>query len=139
MRHSSGLFSRGFCISVAIALSTMSTAEAKAEEWRFPSDQITLEQWTEFRNEVLAKPDLDRKEFGNQLILTSSAEYRAWVFTEPGHPAHPAVIIRIIESTPSGGSTIRRQGHFGGDRAAFDTWWHQFDELDARVVGHKPQ
>jgi Protein of unknown function (DUF4019) len=105
---------------------------AQEDGWRFPSDRITLAQWSMFRDEVLAKPGMERKESGNQLVITVSAESAIYVFTQPGHPAHPAVVVRKLV-TVDGGTSINRMGHFAGNEQAFATWWKAFDSLDAAV------
>jgi hypothetical protein len=35
--------------------------------------------------------------------------------------------------------SISRKGHFAGDQAAYDHWWHEFDDLDKRVKGSAPK
>ena len=102
--------------------------------WRFPSDHITTEQWQTFRDEVLAKPGATRQKFANQLVITVESERRIYVFTQPGHPAHPAVVVRAVVEHGTG-SEVQRMGHYAGDQKAFDVWWHQFDALDAKVPG----
>ena len=102
--------------------------------WRFPSDQITTEQWQIFHDEVLAKPGATRQEFANQLVVTVTSERRIYVFTQPGHPAHPAVVVRAVVERGKG-SEVQRMGHYAGDPKAFDVWWHQFDALDAKLPG----
>lgn len=117
-----------------LALSFLAMASADELQWRFPSDKITLEQWKVFRSEVLAKPGLERQEFAHQLVLISAQEKTIWIFTQPGHPAYPAVVVRAV--VPNGpGSEVRRMGHYAGDQEAFDKWWHEFDALDAKIPG----
>jgi len=120
---------------VALAVLTQTlTALADDKAWRFPTDHITTAQWQTFRDEVLKKPGATRQEFANQLVITVSSELRIYVFTEPGHPAHPAVVVRAIVARGRG-SEVQRMGHYAGDQKAFDVWWHQFDALDAKVPG----
>ena len=123
---------RAFAVVVAVP----ACALAAEHEWRFPSDRISVAQWTQYRNEVLAKPGLERQEFANQLVLISTKERRVYVFTQPQHPAHPAVVIRGV--VPVGtGSEVQRMGHFAGGQKAFDKWWHEFDALDAKIPGQR--
>ncbi|MEJ0099147.1 MAG: hypothetical protein WDO12_05130 [Pseudomonadota bacterium] len=117
-----------------LALATLGSAAAADQQWRFPTDEITLKQWQEFRAEVLAKPGIERQEFANQLVLTSKKEFKIYVFTQPTHPAYPAVVIRAIVARGAG-SEVRRMGHYAGDKKAFEKWWHEFDALDARIPG----
>jgi len=64
----------------------------------------------------------------------SIPEIRLWVFTQPGHPAHPAVVVRIVTDRGSG-AEITRQGHYVGSEFAFNKLWHEFDALDAKISG----
>ena len=102
--------------------------------WRFPTDKITVREWTQFREEVLAKPKVVRAEYANQLVLTVEAERAIYVFTQPQHPAYPAVVVRAVVAN-GGGSTVKRMGHFAGSEEAFASWWHEFDALDAAIPG----
>ena len=102
--------------------------------WRFSADKITAQEWAQFREEVLAKPKVVRAEYANQLVLTVEAERAIYVFTQPHHPAHPAVVIRAVVAN-GGGSTVKRMGHFAGSEEAFASWWHEFDALDAAIPG----
>jgi hypothetical protein len=131
---------RGVAIAtgtVAIVALFAAVASVAAEVgWRFPTDMITLQQWTTFREEVLAKPNIKRAEFANQLVITVEAERAIYVFTEPKHPAHPAVIVRVVVENGRG-SIVKRMGHFAGSEAAFVSWWHEFDPLDAAIPGQQ--
>ena len=66
-----------------VALFAAVASVAAEVGWRFPTDMITLHQWTTFREEVLAKPNIKRAEFANQLVITVEAERAIYVFT-PG-------------------------------------------------------
>jgi hypothetical protein len=93
-----------------------------------------VQQWTQFREEVLAKPNSVRAEYANQLVVTVEAEGAIYVFTQPQHPAYPAVVVRAVVQN-GGGASVQRMGHFAGSQSAFATWWHQFDALDAAIPG----
>lgn len=122
---------------VVLAAVLLVAAPVAAEiDWRFPTDKITAQQWTMFRTEVLAKPDIKRAEFANQLVITVDVERAIYVFTQPGHPAHPAVVVRAVGARGSG-SEVKRMGHFAGSEEAFAAWWHEFDALDAEIPGRK--
>jgi hypothetical protein len=125
-------FTRTFIF--VLALVSFWALAAADMDWRFPSDKITAKQWETFRTEVLAKPGIERQEFANQLVLTSLRERRIYVFTEPAHPAYPAVVVRAVVPTTTG-SDVQRMGHYAGDEKAFNKWWHEFDALDARIPG----
>lgn len=119
---------------LVLLLVTSAPVSAADFEWRFPNDKITPEQWAEFRAEVMAKPGVERQEFANQLVIISTSERCIYVFTQPKHPAYPAVVVRAVVERGQG-SEIQRMGHYAGDAKAFDKWWHEFDSLDAAVPG----
>ena len=50
--------------------------------------------------------------------ISSAPESKVYLFTEPGHPAHPAVI--ILKSSDS--HAVPFTGHCGGDIAAGESW-----------------
>jgi hypothetical protein len=92
-------------------------------------DEITLKQWQEMRTETLAKPGIERQELASQLVVNSAAERKIYRFTQPGHPAHPAVV--VLSSIGRGiGAEIQRSGYYAGDKKAFDAWWQEFDHLN---------
>jgi hypothetical protein len=121
-------------LGIAACMFSFASFSAEESKWRFPTDKITVEQWTTFRAEVLAKPGIERQEFADQLLLFAQNEYRLYVFTQPKHPAHPAVVIRAIVNRGNG-AYVDRMGHYAGDQKAFDKWWHEFDALDAQMPG----
>ena len=125
MNRSSGAF--GF-----VALVVLPCLALADDTWRFPTDRITTELWQTYRSETLAKPGATSSVAAQQLIITVPSEYAIYVFTEPGHPAHPGVVVRALV-TNNGVTSPSRHGHFAGDERAFARWWHEFDALDAGV------
>jgi len=72
-------------------------AVAFAEEsWRFPTDEITQEQWQIYLEEVRALPGAEIREAANQILISVPSRLTLYVFTSPAHPAFPAVVIRQI-------------------------------------------
>src|SRR5262245_19354150 len=63
--------------------------------------------------------------------IPTEGAYSYYYFTQPGHWAYPAVIIRGLE-----GGTFRTEAFTSGDKAAFDRWKAAFLERDAlrRIV-----
>jgi hypothetical protein len=100
-------------------------------ERRFPLDIITIAQWEQFQAEVLSKPALEGRHIDHQFVAYSRAERRLWIFTRPGHPAHPAVLVLIFADATSGAKAIR-QGHYAGNRFEFVKWWQNFDATEAK-------
>jgi hypothetical protein len=115
-----------------VALLLLVTPSLADDGWRFPTDRITLDQWQTYRTETLAKPGATSKVAAGQLIITVPSEKAIYVFTQPEHPAHPAVIVRAVVEQGSG-VFLSRKGHFGGSKDAFDAWWKEFDALDGAV------
>ena len=97
--------------------------------WRFPTDRITPQQWQIYLSETLAKPDVRAFESAGQIIVEVPRETAIYVFTTEAHPAHPAVVVRRVVERDNV-IYVDRKGHFAGDRAAYETWWRQFDELE---------
>ena len=107
-------------------------ADGSPQDWRFPSDRISAQQWQIYLDETLAKPGVNAYEAAGQLIVEVGPENAIYVFTTPAHPAHPGVVIRqVVERDGHVGLT--RRGHYAGDSRAYDRWWRQFDELDAKA------
>ena len=123
--------SRIYPIAVGVALwSLAQVAIGGKVEWRFPTDRITPEQWATYRAETLAKPDVRHTTAPQQDVYFVPAEDVYYVFTQPGHPAHPAVVMRGLVAQGSS-MFIDRKGHFAGSEVAFAVWWKQFEVLDA--------
>ena len=101
---------------------------------RFPTAQISVDQWSAYLAQVKALPDARCKDApSNQYICDSASQTTIWVFTREGHPAHPAVSrgIMVFQQTVQGATVgIDRSGHYAGDRAAFDAWMKEFARLD---------
>jgi hypothetical protein len=114
---------------------TLSTS-AQDLEWRFPDDRITFEQWTSYFDELAHKPGAVFTEKDQHCIINLFSDPNQpalYVFTKPGHPAYPAVVIRAV-ITKEGQSQLVRHGHYAGDQAKFDKWWHEFDGLDKKNI-----
>ena len=122
-------------------LGLFALTSANAEEAispRFATSQISMEQWNAYLAEVKAVPDVQCKEDQiNEYICNSSEQHTIWIFTTPGHPAHPAVSrgVMVMQQTDKGPSVgIDRSGNYAGHRAEFDVWMRQFEMLDKRQV-----
>lgn len=69
----------------------------------------------------------------HQLICSSESLQTIWVFTQPGHPAHPAFVERKMVMA-NGHVGIDRYGEFAGSKTSYVSWWHEFDPLDVRQI-----
>lgn len=125
--------------SALACLAVLTTAKADGPiPPRFPTTQISEEQWNAYLTEVKAVPDVRCKDAASkQYICDSSSQHTIWVFTRGGHPAHPAVsrgVMVIQQSAQSTTVGIDRSGHCAGDRAAFDAWMKEFSVLDKKQI-----
>ena len=120
--------------TTAIALAQPSLPPPK----RFPAEKITAEQLGTYKSEVQAIPGIECREIGaHQRQCTSNAQFTIWIFTLPGHPAHPAVTqaVMLVQRDGQGARVgINRSGYYAGDSAAFDTWMKEFRVLDQKQV-----
>ena len=89
---------------------------------RFPNEQISLADWQEYLDEVRSIPDVQCQNTPRHELSCLSDKLRAiWVFTIPGHPAHPAVSTGVlVVYTRSAGILFR--GYYAGDLSAFNAW-----------------
>ena len=117
---------------IALLVGCASIVPSTGNDWRFPRDSITQEQWQAYLDETRALPGILNREAENVIIFQDRANNAVYVFTTPAHPAHPAVVKRRVMQRGTG-LFIDRKGHYAGDNAAYDRWWHEFDALDQRV------
>lgn len=105
---------------------------------RFPTPQISMDQWKAYLAEVKALPGVQCQEDRiRQYVCNSTEEHTIWVFTVQGHPAHPAVTrgVTVMQQTDKGATVgIDRSGHYVGRRAEFDVWMRQFAMLDKQQL-----
>ena len=130
------MFTRSHLAKLLLVLSLLSSVTAGAEEWRFPGDRITFKQWVTYFDELANTKGAiftEEPEYYIINLLDDPKHAALFVFTKPNHPAYPAVIIRSVEKDGNG-SVLRRRGHYAGDKAEFDRWWHQFDDLDKNNI-----
>jgi len=123
-------------IALVVCLGFTAGAYAQGIQWKYPTDKITFEQWTMYFDELAnTKGAIVTQEPQYYIInLFSDVHQPAlYVFTKPNHPAYPAVVIRAVEIR-NGKTQLIRHGHYAGNQAAFDKWWHQFDALDQKNI-----
>jgi hypothetical protein len=123
---------------ISLALSTLCALPPSLAK---PSDvpaylsaQISKQQWATQLADVQSQTGVTCKSIAlSQYICDSPKQHTIWVFTQPGHPAHPALTrgAMVITSETIG---IERTGQYAGDRAAFVEWMKEFAALDARQV-----
>ena len=128
--------------SLLVLLSTLVAADdLRSVPPRFPQPRITQEQWVAFEAEVEATPDVEcryLKALQYQCFLgphgqNPSSHATMWIFTRPGHPAHPACSRGILFLEPHR-AAMDRSSYYAGDYEAFKTWAAEFHRLDEREL-----
>ena len=125
-----------FAFALFLALGVTVSTYAQDFEWRFPNDRITFEQWTSYFDELAHRSGAvltEQEQYYVINLFNDPSQPALYVFTKPGHPAYPAVVIRAVV-TKNGQSQIVRHGHYAGDQAQFEKWWHEFDALDKKTI-----
>jgi hypothetical protein len=108
-----------FCIMLGIAGRYAVAADPPP---RFANEQITLAEWQTYRNEVTSVPDVRCDDtHQHQILCVSESLKSVWAFTEPGHPAHPAVSTGVLVVYPHA-SVILFRGYYAGNEAAYYKW-----------------
>jgi len=130
---------RAFPLALLLATTAIGlTQPSQPPPKRFPAEGITAEQLETYKSEVQAIPGIECREIeAHQLQCTSNAQFTIWIFTLPGHPAHPAVTqaVMLVQRDGQGARVgISRSGYYAGNSAAFDTWMKEFRVLDQKQV-----
>jgi hypothetical protein len=128
-----------FQLALLLAASAIALAQpSQPPPKRFPAEKITPEQLEIYKSEVQAIPDIQCQEIGAyQRQCTSSAQFTIWIFTLPGHLAHPAVTqaVMLVQRDGQGARVgINRSGYYAGDSGAFDKWMKGFRVIDQKQV-----
>ena len=95
--------------------------------------KITFDQWQQYRAAVEGLPNVKVSIIDRQLVAQSDAEHEFWYFTEPQHPAYPAVVEMLYVQEGSH-TVIGSDGHFVDDEGAFDAWYNPFLEANRRLI-----
>jgi hypothetical protein len=96
---------------------------------------ISVADWSLIRDTVQHAPDVqcETQSEPPHLICDSAARRTIWLFTEPGHAAHPAYIQRILV-LENGVLTLAGTWAYAGDHAHFDQWRDQIMAEDLRFM-----
>jgi ankyrin repeat protein len=100
----------------------------------YATEFVTAAQWNKMLADVESRPGtkcLDRDD--NQLICAATSPPTIWVFTRPGHPAHPAASKGVMTFRDRA-VDIDRTGYYAGDRNTYTAWMEEFRVLDARQI-----
>jgi hypothetical protein len=89
---------------------------------RFPQQQITLAEWQAYLDEVTSLPGVVCKDTQRHEVSCVAESLKSvWVFTAPGHPAHPAVSTGVLVVTANAAAILSR-GYYAGNESAFYAW-----------------
>jgi hypothetical protein len=105
-----------------------------AAQAAYTTERIALAQWEKMLAEVKSQPGSKCEgSEGNQYICDIASPPTIWVFTRPGHPAHPAASSGVMVFRKNT-IDIDRSGYYAGDRTAYIVWMEAFGVLDARQI-----
>lgn len=106
-----------------------------AQEFKpYPRADISKRQWQTYFDEVVAKHgNTAQKQNDEKLVMYADAlSNTSYVFTQDGHPAHPAWITRQLQQR-AGNVNIGQIGYFAGDEASFAALFRSFSALNEQV------
>jgi hypothetical protein len=109
-------------LMLVLALAVGMTSRASDPTPRFAHEHISLAEWQTYLEEVTLVPDVrceDTKR--HERYCVSDSLTSIWVFTEPGHPAHPAVSTGVFVTYPQSYGVVHR-AYYAGDEPAFRAW-----------------
>ena len=83
--------------------------------------QATLKDWRGVERDHPAEPGSGDNPlvYGPVWIFGSEAERRVYIFTRPGHPAHPAMVAKDVMIDPEGGANLAVRGCGWGDKQQY--------------------
>ncbi|NQD36074.1 hypothetical protein HPT27_03495 [Permianibacter sp. IMCC34836] len=120
---------------VIIVLLVLVSNEIGALDFKpFPSANISVDQWQDYRNKVVETCGEPQQIVAEQkLEKFQCAELGVnLAFTQQGHPAHPAWIARQPVQTGDG-IHIRTIGYFAGLEPPFAELFKQYLELNEKI------
>jgi hypothetical protein len=110
-------------------------ASAAAQEYKpYPRPRITPEQWRQYFGEVVSKHAASRRELATErlVIFENTTEYTTYVFTLPGHAAHPAWVTRQLVEDDKG-VNVRQIGYFAGEEEPFSRLFREYQQRSAKI------
>jgi hypothetical protein len=107
-------------------------ASASGQEYQpYPGARITKSQWQSYFDQGKGKLASTEMHPSANLVQFNSPD-TFYVFTEPGHPAHPAWVTQQIV-TMEGGLGMRQVGYYAGEESAFATLFQAYRARIAKV------
>lgn len=109
--------------------------QAIGQEYQpFSSARISEVQWQSYYYSVERAHGSSVQRLPAQLVevFKDSQTSTSWVFTQLGHPAHPAWIARRVTGEGDSAS-IQQVGYFAGDEAPFAEFFHSYLALNQKM------
>ena len=126
--------------TACILLGLLVSLSLHATTWQPYSDaQITVEQWQEYFDKVVAEFGDTRDEIDEAklALFTDESTLTFYAFTTEDHPAHPAWITRKMVKQ-DGAVSIQQIGFFAGEEEPFadlfDDYLALSDQLKAEIA-----
>ena len=95
---------------------------------RFPTEKITKEEMENYYTEISILANWRGYPKDNTYVITDAESDTSYLFTAPGHPAHPAV----IKIPVMGDKGMVKFGHFAGNEAAYREWFDSFKTVNTQ-------
>lgn len=127
-------------IPIAVALVTSAGPATAADTAcprlprMFPSAHVSALQIHDLVTHLVSGDGLQCIEFGPHEVQCDSPTLpEVWIFTQPGHPAYPAVSRGVI--VRNGTLTcVMRDGYFAGNESAFRAWMAELVDYDNHLI-----
>ena len=122
---------------LALLLSVSFSAQA-IEFTPYPTKKITTEQWQSYFDAVNSAYGSSREENSKEHVIyfTALVGDMYFIFTQPGHPAHPAWVARR-RFYENGSTNVQLAGYFAGAELPFQDFFRQYvtqaEEASRRV------
>jgi hypothetical protein len=106
------------CLASLVIAYALLVGPASSQEYQpYPEARITTSQWQSYFELVKSKFGETERRPSAKLVEFNSAD-TFYIFTEPGHPAHPAWVTQEIVKMENG-IGMRQIGFFAGNEQAF--------------------
>lgn len=118
-----------FAILAACAPHPWHTKEMGGDgAYRYRAEPLDYDR---FRRNVVESTGIVASSGSDVTTVLAPAESKVFLFTEPTHPAHPAVI--VLE--PNGSKATPFSGHCGGNIAACESWLMKVAQTKSVLLG----
>lgn len=120
---------------IALLLAAAFCAGGLAQEFKpYSAPKITPDQWQGYLDEVVRRHGASRQDAVDEhlVMFTDTATATNFIFTAPGHPAHPAWIARRMVQNGDN-LAVRQVGFYAGAFAPFADLFKSYLETTERI------